>query len=264
MTIDRPDGTVPLVVDDVEVGCLTEAWLERVLEAPTPFERAGDGPVRLMPALATFAGRSAALAAWADAARARWDVPGWRDERVVIRDERDGRPLAGIERALLRPLGLLLRSVQACAYATGPDGPRLWVARRAEHKPVDPGRLDALVAGGIAGFDTPWSTLLRECAEEAGIPAELAGRARPAGTLELCVPAVDDGVPVVHRERVELHDLALPDDFAPVPADGEHAEVFAMRPTEALASIEAGGWTRDGAQATLALLHRLGWLAGTR
>ncbi len=263
MSIDRPDGTVPLVFDELEVGCLTEAWLERALEAPTPFERHGDGPVRLMPALATFAGRSAALAAWGEAARARWGLPGWRDERVVIRDERDGRPLAAIERALLRPLGLLLRSVQACAYAVDADGPRIWVARRAAHKPVDPGRLDALVAGGIAGFDTPRATLIRECAEEAGIPEALAARARPAGTLELCVPGVDDGVPVVHRERVALHDLELPPDFVPVPADGEHAEVFALRAAEALASIEAGGWTRDGAQATADLLRRLGGPTGT-
>ena len=260
MPIDRPDGTCPLVVDGVEVGCLTEDWLARAIEAPTPFERGPDGAVRLMPALATFAGRSAALAAWADAARARWGLPGWRDERVVIRDERDGRPLAGVERALLRPLGLLLRSVQACCWTSGPDGPRIWVARRADHKPVDPGRLDALVAGGIAGFDDARTTLLRECAEEAGIPPELAAAARPAGTLELCMPATDDGVPVVHRERVALHELALPADFVPVAADGEHAQILAMRPAEVLASIEAGGWTRDGAQATLDLLRRLGAL----
>lgn len=262
MPIDRPDGTVPLVVDEVEVGCLTEAWLERVLGVPGPFERTPDGVVRLSPALATFEERSAAFAAWGEAVRIRWGATGWRDEQVVIRDERDGRPLASVERALLRPLGLLLRSVQACAWTVAAAGPRVWVARRAEHKPVDPGRLDALVAGGIAGFDSPRATLLRECAEEAGIPPALAGRAREAGTLELCMAAIDDGVPVVHRERVALHDLELPPGFVPRPADGEHAEILTMSPAEVLDSIDAGGWTRDGAQATADLVLRLGWMPG--
>jgi 8-oxo-dGTP pyrophosphatase MutT (NUDIX family) len=260
MPIDRPDGTVALVVDGVEVGCLTEAWLERVLEPPGPFARAADGSVGLSPSLATFDARTAALAAWGETARSRWNLPGWRDERMVVRDERDGRPLAAVERALLRPLGLLLRSVQACAYAITPAGPLIWVARRAAHKPVDPGRLDALVAGGIAGFESPRKTLIRECAEEAGIPPALAAQAREAGVLELCVPAFDDGVAVVHRERVALHELALPPGFVPVAADGEHAQIVPMSPAEALASISAGGWTRDGAQATADLVLRRGWM----
>jgi 8-oxo-dGTP pyrophosphatase MutT (NUDIX family) len=262
MSVDRPDGTVALVFDEVEVGCLTEVWLERVLESPSPFERAADGRVRLQPALAGCDARSAALAAWGAAARDRWSLPGWRDERMIVRDERDGRPLAAVERALLRPLGLLLRSVQACAYTLTAAGPRIWVARRAGHKPVDPGRLDALVAGGVAGADSPRETLIRECAEEAGIPQALAERAREAGLLELCIAALDDGVPVVHRERVALHELELPADFVPVPLDGEHAEIVPMSPAEALESIAAGGWTRDGAQATTDLVMRRGWMPG--
>lgn len=252
-------GTTPLHLDGVEVGALTDAWLERALVPPTPFVLEV-GVLRLAAPSASFDARTAALDAWAARSRERWSLPGWRGERVVVRDDRDDRPLAGIERALLRALGLPLRSVQACAYATGPDGPRLWVARRAWDKPVDPGRLDALVAGGIAGFDDATATLWRECAEEAGIPEALARGARPAGTLELCYPTLYDGLPAVHRERVALHDLALPADFEPVPVDGEHASIEAMTPAEALASIEAGGWTRDGAQATVDLILRLGWM----
>jgi 8-oxo-dGTP pyrophosphatase MutT (NUDIX family) len=256
--VDAPGDTTPLEVDGVEVGALTGDWLARALEPPTPFE-AVDGRLRLRSALASFAGRSAAFARWGEALRARDAVPGWRDERVVIRDERDGRPLCSVERALLRPLGLLLRSVQACVWTPTAAGPLLWVAVRAAHKPVDPGRLDALVAGGIAGFDDAASTLLRECAEEAGIPAVVARTATPAGTLELCHLGLDDGLQVVHRERVALHELALPPGFVPVAADGEHAAILTMTPDEALASIAAGRWTRDGAQATADLILRHGW-----
>lgn len=259
MAIDAFEGLTPLRIDGVEVGAVAQDWLARVLEAPTPFTLA-DGALSLRPAIASFAGRSAVLADWADAARLRWDLPGWRDERVVIRDEADGRPLASIERALLRPLGLLLRSVQACAWTAAADGPRLWVARRAPTKPVDPNRLDALVAGGIAGFDDPASTLVRECAEEAGLPPEIARRARAAGELELAYPTVYDGLPALHRERVVLHELELPPDLVPRAVDGEHAEILSMTPAEALETIEAGLWTLDGAQATTDLILRRGWL----
>lgn len=259
--MDAPGDTTPLEVDGIEVGALTADWLARALEPPTPFDLA-DGRLRLMPALATFAGRSAAFARWGEALRARGPVHGWRNERMVIRDERDARPLFSIERALLRPLGLLLRSVQACAWTETAAGPLLWVAVRAAHKPVDPGRLDALVAGGIAGFDDVASTLLRECAEEAGIPAVIARTALPAGTLELCHLALDDGLGVVHRERVALHELRLPPGFVPLAADGEHSAILTMSPAEAIASIEAGRWTRDGAQATSDLILRRGWMPG--
>jgi 8-oxo-dGTP pyrophosphatase MutT (NUDIX family) len=259
--MDLLAGTVPLRIDDADVGCVTDAWLARALEPPAPFELR-DGVLRLVSAPPTFAGRSAALAQWAERSRERWSLPGWRDERVVIRDERDARPLASIERALLRALGLPLRSVQACAWTGTAAGPLLWVARRSWDKPVDPGLLDALVGGGIAGFDEAQTTLWRECAEEAGIPWELARAARPAGSLELCYPAVYDGLPAVHREHVALYDLELPPEFVPVSADGEHQEIVPMTPAEALASIEAGGWTREGAQATADLILRRGWMPG--
>jgi hypothetical protein len=257
--MDLLDGTTALRIDGIDVGCVTDGWLERALEAPSPFELR-DGALQLMPALQTYAGRSAALARWAEQSRARWSLPGWRDERMLIRDDRDGRALASIERAMLRALGLPLRSVQACAWTGTAAGPLLWVARRSWDKPVDPGLLDALVAGGIAGFDDEQTTLWRECGEEAGIPWELARQALPAGMLELCYPTHYDGLPAVHRERIALHELELPPDFMPVPADGEHAEIVPMTPAEALASIERQAWTRDGAQATADLILRRGWM----
>ena len=256
---ELPEGRVPLRVDGVAVGGVCDDWLARALEPPSPFVLHG-GVLALAAPIESFAGRSAALSDWAAQAHARAPVHGWRDERMVIRDPDDGRPLAAIERAMLRPLGLVLHSVQACAFTLTAAGPLLWVARRAPGKPVDPNRLDALVAGGISGFDDAASTLERECAEEAGIPASIARGARPAGTLELCYPSVDAGLATTHRERVVLHDLELPAHFVPVPADGEHAEIVTMTPTEALASIETGGWTLDGAQATVDLILRMGWM----
>lgn len=259
--MDIPAGMTPLRVDGVTVGWLGEDWLARVREAPTPFDMRGDA-LWLVPTLRTYAGRSAALAEWAAQPKHRAWLPGWRDERMVVLDGE--RPLFGIERALLRPLGLMLRSVQACAYSITARGPVLWVAHRADTKAVDPGRLDALVGGGIQGLDDTLATLVRECAEEAAIPPEIARQAVPAGSLELCYPMHDGGLHVLHRERVALYELELPPGVEPRPADGEHERIEAMTPGEALASIESGRWTRDGAQATTDLILRHGWMPSRR
>jgi hypothetical protein len=255
--MDAPPGLTPLRVDGVDVGWLGDDWLARALESPTPFEMR-DGALCLMPALQTFAGRSAALSRWGEQARLRWDLPSWRDERMVVHDAE--RPLFGVERALLRPFGLMLRSVLACGFTLTAAGPLLWVARRARSKPVDPGLLDAMVGGGIPGMDGVHATLVRECDVEAGIPEALARHARPAGSLEVCYPTTYDGLPALHRESVTLFELELPPSFLPMPRDGEHEAILPMIPNEALASIEAGGWTRDGAQATVDLILRRGWM----
>jgi 8-oxo-dGTP pyrophosphatase MutT (NUDIX family) len=256
-TIDAPDNMTPLRVDGVDVGRLGDDWLARALESPTPFEMR-DGALCLMPTLQTFAGRSAAMSRWADQARARWSLPGWRNERMVVRD--GDRPLFGIERALLRPFGLKLRSVLACGFTITAVGPLLWVARRSQDKPVDPGRLDAMVGGGIAGMDATFATLVRECEEEAGIPEALSRHARAAGSLEICYRIEYDGLPALHREAVTLFELELPPHFLPRSSDGEHESILPMIPSEALASIDAGGWTRDGGQATADLILRRGWM----
>jgi 8-oxo-dGTP pyrophosphatase MutT (NUDIX family) len=248
---------VPIRIDSIDVGWVLPGWLERLLQAPSPFRLEGDS-LRIESVLQTFASRNAALARWTDDARQRWNLPGWRDERVVLRDGE--RPILSIERALLRPLGMVLRSAQANVWCMTAAGPLLWVARRAQSKPVEPGKLDALVGGGIAGFDDARSTLIRECQEEAGIAAHLAQASIEVGSIGIAYVTEYDGLAAIHREQVELFDLQLPPDFIPLAMDGEHEAIMPMIPEEAMASISRGGWTREGATATLDLIRRQGWL----
>lgn len=252
------EGLTPLRVEGHIFGWVHADWCARLLQAPTPFNLEA-GAIEIVARLPSFASRSAALAAWSESARERWALPGWRDERIVVRD--GDRPLFSIERALARPLGLQLRSAQANVWCLTVAGPLLWIAQRAQHKPVEPGKLDALVAGGIAGFDEPFATLVRECAEEAGIGEALARQAVAAGTLEISYTTQYDGLDALHREHITLFDLELPAHVIPVPLDGEHEAIMPMTPYEARASIAQGGWTREGAQATLELIDRQRWLA---
>ena len=198
-----------------------------------------------------------ALRHWADQLQALGLLPGHRGEAVQIYGASEGQPLFEIERALLRPLGLLLRTIQVNVYVLEERRLDIWVARRARTKPVDPGRLDCLVGGGIRGNDTPLSTLVRECQEEAGIGRALARRANPVGVIDSIGPAVDDDATVLHRERAMLYDLKVPADFQPHFSDGEVEAASLLPATSVTQQIEAGEWTDEAAWSTLDLIRRL-------
>jgi len=196
------------------------------------------------------------LQEWAEALQGQGLLPGWRGESVRIYGAREAEPLFSVERALLRPLGLLLRSVQVNVFTIEDKRPRIWIARRAAHKPVDGGKLDALVGGGIVGDETPLETLVRECAEEAGMDRAMARRAVPVGVIDSVRAANDGAARVLHRERLTLYDLRVPPDFTPHPADGEIAELHCLSPRRVQESLQADAWSVEGAWATRDLLSR--------
>ncbi|MEO6958779.1 MAG: DUF4743 domain-containing protein, partial [Burkholderiaceae bacterium] len=94
---------------------------------------------------------------------------GWRDELLDVVGE--GRKLSVIERAAVRPLGLLTKAVHLNAWS--PAG-GMWIARRAPTKLTDPGKWDTLAGGLAAAGESLDASLLRESNEEAGLsPAQL-------------------------------------------------------------------------------------------
>ena len=147
-------------------------------------------------------------------------IPGWRNERYRIADSFE------VERAAARPFGFATEAV----HVNGIVGNGMWLARRAETKPTDPGMLDNLVGGGLTSGLSVEEVLVKEAWEEAGIPAELARRAQCGGTVEL-LREVPEGV---QCERIHVYDLELPRDFAPKNQDGEVAEVRLVPLEEAL------------------------------
>jgi 8-oxo-dGTP pyrophosphatase MutT (NUDIX family) len=110
------------------------------------------------------------------------------------------------------------------------DGLHLWVAVRARDKSIAPGKLDNIVAGGIPAGLSPEETLVKEAAEEAGIPPELAATARPAGRIGYVMawhePRQARGM---RRDTLHVFDLDVPEGFVPRPGDGE-VERFELWP----------------------------------
>ncbi len=149
----------------------------------------------------------------------------WRDEPFDVRPdgagEGDGPVLAQIDRGALPSFGIGAIGV----HVNGLVGDRLWVARRARSKPLDPGKLDHIVAGGVASGDTIAGTVVKEAGEEAGLPADLAARATSVGLIRYAAER-DEGL---RRDTLHCFDLELPPEFQPVATDGE-VEAFELWP----------------------------------
>jgi hypothetical protein len=185
--------------------------------------------VALQPRLADFASRSAAVAEVLETLRAEGLVPGWRHELYAVAQGFHEPPLLEIERAATPLFGTLAFGVNLNGFVGRGWEMQVWIARRAESKPVDPGMLDLIVGGGQPTGISPWDNLMKECREEAGMPLELAGRARPVGIITLVAL-------IANQMRVGLqfnYDLELPEDFRPRNTDGEVAE-FMLVPVSAL------------------------------
>jgi 8-oxo-dGTP pyrophosphatase MutT (NUDIX family) len=160
-------------------------------------------------------------AALPDLARALADQRAfpWRAEAFDVRADHDGPALTTIDRGALPWFGLLAQGVHVNGLVRRPDGVHLWVARRAANRLMDPGKLDHLFAGGIAAGFTPAQTLIKEGAEEAGLPPHIVSQAKPAGTLDYVIERPEG----LRRDRLHGYDLWLPETVLPSPADGEVA-----------------------------------------
>jgi len=169
--------------------------------------------------------RSNAVANVLERLRASNRVPmlkGWRNEAWPVKASYDSPAALVIERAAgpllgARAFGCHVNGLVRAGGAHSEE--RLWVARRAATKPTYPGKLDHIVAGGLAHGELPSENVIKECEEEASIPASLARAARPAGIVEYS--QVDETGWGVKRDVIFCYDLEVPADFSPVANDGE-------------------------------------------
>lgn len=212
-------GWVPLLIAGAAVGLVRPALAARLVNTPGALSRQDDTLV-LDPALTCAEARTAALAAQISAVAATGALPPPRGERCRI-DGGWGTPvLAELDRAYLAHLGMRGYGVHVNGVTALPDGtPALWIARRALDRATEPGKLDNVVAGGLPAGISLMDNVMKEAAEEAGMPASLAGQAASKGQLSYAyeIPA---GLLV---DTLFLFDLAVPGDFTPHNHDGEVA-----------------------------------------
>ena len=143
----------------------------------------------------------------------------WRDEAFDVRADPDGPVLAVLDRGALPSFGVRAIGVHVNGLIRRKDELWLWVASRASHKSLDPGKLDHIAAGGVPSGLTPWETLLKEAEEEAAIPPGLASKARLVSRIGYAMERPEG----LRRDLLYCYDLELPEIFWPRPADGEVA-----------------------------------------
>lgn len=234
-------------IDGDTVGWLDSARAAR-LSACGIFDHA-DGALRVVPTLADCAARTAAVEDVTLALAGEGLLSAWRGERYAVATEFGSPPLVDIERAAARYFGVRTYAVHVNGLVDSGDGIKMWLARRSPGKAIDPGMIDNLVGGGIASGYGIFETLEKEAWEEAGIPADVAARARPHGSIDIC-RAQPQGL---QRETVFIYDLMLDADFTPANQDGEAVEHRRVTMAEA-AKLIAGERGDDAVTADASLV----------
>jgi isopentenyldiphosphate isomerase len=182
----------------------------------------------------------------------------WRDELLNVYAE--GQAIGVIERAAMRPLGLLTRAVHLNAWT--PDL-KIYLAKRASTKATDPGMWDTLVGGLANGIEDLEQALLRESDEEAGLEEPDLQIRTPLRTILQMHRRLPEGYQV---EDIIVSDCIILPHTQPANRDGEVSEIRIFEQEEVLdmitrrvITVEAAIVLLDGLinQPAKRLLHQL-------
>jgi 8-oxo-dGTP pyrophosphatase MutT (NUDIX family) len=245
-----PRDWLPVVMGGHEVG-VASPEVASFLATATPHFELADYRLLLRDDGLDAAARSALLHDGALRLRDAGLLRGWRDEALDVRAAPEAPPLATIERAACRTLGITTVAVHLNAFTRAGE---LVVARRAPHKQIDPGLWDNLVGGMVPAGETPREALRREAMEEAGL--ELAGLDLAAGGRGHVTRTVPEGF---QSEIVQVFDAVLPDGVTLRNQDGEVAAIERRPVAAVVEAIGRGEFTLEAALVALdALLRRAG------
>lgn len=215
------------------LGFVRPAFAEQLLGWPETFSRHGE-VLTLVPGLndagADRGARTDAVERVCRSLRDDGVIGGWRDERYPLCTRFGGLPVMLLERAAVPFFGVTAYGVHVNGFTRSDGRMRMWVGKRAMTKPTGPGKLDQMVAGGQPHGIGLVDNVVKECAEEAGVPEHLARQARGAGALSYVLETPSGLRPDV----IFNFDLELPADFQPINEDGEVEEFYLMEMDEVL------------------------------
>lgn len=211
-----PSDYVPFRIDHQRYGAIRRDRLDRLAVEDDLLTVTADWVQLIAPP--DRLARSAALADLVRRLVASGDLAKERHELYPVLRRWGQEPVALVDRAAADFLGI--RAYGVHLNVTSDSG--MWIARRAKNKAVAPGKLDNLVAGGQPFGLSPMQNLIKECAEEASMSAEMAGQAKPTGAILYRM----DGPKGLRDHVIFTFDLAVSDRFRPVSADGEHEAFY--------------------------------------
>jgi 8-oxo-dGTP pyrophosphatase MutT (NUDIX family) len=224
-----PRRYLPLRIDGVRYGSILPEAAEALREFPAVFE-VGSGGAELARGLGGYEERTRAVAGVIPVLRGEGWVGSDRREAYPVLRRLGEAPVMECDRSALPFFGFRGIGVHLNGFVPTPQGPLIWVARRARDRRQSPGKLDHLVAGGQPAGLTLEENLAKECREEADIPLELARRAVRVGEFSYR----RDVRRGLRDDTLVVYDLEVPADFRPRNLDGEVEEFFLRRPEDLL------------------------------
>jgi 8-oxo-dGTP pyrophosphatase MutT (NUDIX family) len=211
----NPQRALPLIADTGRVGLLRRDNAELLRRFPNVFDVEQDRvTLRVRGDVATV---SATVDEVVEALVLDGRVPKWRNETFDVAPRWGAPPVFRLDRGAVPFFGTRAYGVHLNGYRQEPDGPYLWIGRRAPDKRVAPDKLDNIVAGGIGNGHGVEETLLKEGDEEASLPVSLTRRAVPVGAVSYRMET-DLGI---RDDVLFVYDLEIPADFVPHNQDGE-------------------------------------------
>ncbi|MDR3437591.1 DUF4743 domain-containing protein [Telmatospirillum sp.] len=225
----------PLEISGCRIGAVRQRLAERLAAFPDIFVVSTDRVV-VSPRLTDAATRTAALREVVDRLSAEGTLAKTlgEDYRVVSRWGEE--PFFLIDRSAVSAFGIAAFGVHLNGFVRHGRTVKLWIAKRAPDKAVEPGKLDNMVAGGQPAGLGLSENLAKEAAEEAGMPRDLALTATPVGAISYCMA----GTWGLKPDTMFVYDLELPTSFTPTNTDGEVSQFFLMEPEEILDLLRHG------------------------
>uniref|UniRef100_A0A3P8UWQ3 Thiamin pyrophosphokinase 2 n=1 Tax=Cynoglossus semilaevis TaxID=244447 RepID=A0A3P8UWQ3_CYNSE len=198
-------------IEGSQVGWIPPHVTSLLTGYPEVFSSPNGGAVSLCPSLDSYQKRSEAVDAVLQSLRGEDSLgclKGWRDEE--------------------QPNNIIMKhyfsEVQSDSSYHNSGEVSMWLGRRSPTKQTYPGLLDNLAAGGLSADVSIKHTLVKECQEEACIPAAIAEKALHVSTVSYTYEDEEGVFP----ECQFVFDLELPLDFRPRVGDGEVQEFYLL------------------------------------
>ena len=164
-------------------------------------------------------------------------IKHWRDELYAVNRSFGASAVFEIERCAVSFFGIRAYGVHINGFVRTDEGIKVWVGKRSMDRAICPGMYDNIVAGGQPAGLSLMDNIIKECAEEANIPAGLAKKATPVGAISY-IMETEGGI---KPDVMFCYDLELPQDFTPVNTDGETEEFYLWSLEELADHVRGGG-----------------------
>lgn len=246
----------PLVIDDQIYGEVQPDFAQFLLQWPSVFQATSSG-LTLAPDLKSYQARSEAVAPIFWVLHQKGVIDTWVNEAYPVTQSFTHPAIMEVERAATLYLGSKTFGVHVNGLVRKADGIHVWVGTRTFDKPFWPGKLDQMVAGGQPVGLGLLDNVIKEAAEEASVPAELAAQAIYAGSISYRQMNLRG----LENATLFMYDLWLPEEFVPVNTDGEVIDFQLLPLAEVARLTESSGAFKDNCNlVNIDLLLRLGFI----